>query len=237
MMKPMTAPRPVAEPEVDYDDLYYKEFIGAFFSGHGEGKPEIAQMFLKSQLLWDETMAQTGAEFLAKPENADVKLVVLAGGNHVRYGFGVPRRLFRRLPAPYTIIDTVVIDYPEEKKDQLMEVDLPLLPMPSAHFKWAVNYTDLEGERIMLGVGINDAQPEGVLIKSVMPESSAEEAGMLIDDVIIDVDGVAVKEVFDLTYELGKKEAGTKGTVTVLRGSERIELPVNYSTLKPHDDK
>ncbi len=237
MANSMAAAEPIVDPDMDFDDPYYKEFIGAFFSGHGEGRPEIQQMFLKSQLLWDETMAQTGADFLSRPENAGMRLVVLAGGNHVRYGFGVPRRLFRRLPAPYTIIDTVVIDFPEDKKDKLMTVDVPEMPLPTAHFKWAVNYTDLEDERIMLGVGIADADPEGVLIKSVLPESSAEEAGALVDDIIVDVDGVAIREVFDLTYELSQKEPDTQGTVTVLRGEERVELPVTYSTLKPHGEK
>jgi uncharacterized iron-regulated protein len=233
----MPEPEPVVDPEIDYDDAYYNDYISAFFFGHGDGKPEIRKMFLKSQLLWDETMAQTGAEFLANPDNAGMKLVVLAGGNHVRYGIGTPRRLFRRLPVPYAIIDTVVIDFPEDKKDKLMTVDLPELPMPASDFKWAVNYTDLEDKRIMLGVGIAGAEPEGVLVKSVLPKSSAEEAGILTDDVIVDIDGVAIKEIFDLTYELGNKEPDTQGEVTVLRGEERLVLPVNYSTLKPHEEK
>ena len=90
-------------PELEEDDPYYEAYIGAFLAGHKAG-PDTHKMFMRSQTLWDETMAETGADFLSLPGNADKKLVVFAGNNHVRYGFGIPRRLFRRVPVNYTIV-------------------------------------------------------------------------------------------------------------------------------------
>lgn len=226
-------PPPPPEPEVDYDDPYYKAFIGAYFAGHGEGKPDVAEKFLKGQLLWDETMAETAANFLKKPENADKKLIVIAGGNHVRYGFGMPRRLFRRLPDPYVIAETWVTKYPEEKVDKLMtEVHPPALPLPLATLIWGVGYTDLEDKIVRLGIGIEPAKPEGVRVKMVFPESSAEKAGILAEDVIVEIDGEPMKELFDLTFALTGKTPGQEGKVVVLRGEERKELTVTYAPKK-----
>jgi hypothetical protein len=231
------APPPAAppEPEIDYDDPYYKAYIDAFFVGHGEGKPEVAQMFMKSQLLWDETMAETAAAYLKRPENAEKKLVVFAGGNHVRYGFGMPRRLFRRLPEPYVGVEPWVVKFPEEKRDKMMtEVRIPDLPLRLADFAWTVGYTDLEGKLVRLGVGIEPAKPEGVAVRSVLPESSAALAGIEPNDVIVSIDGVEVKEMYDLTYEISRKTVGQKGTVTVLRGGEKKDLPIVYDVLPKH---
>ena len=57
--------------------------------------------FFQAQILWDESMADKAAHFL---EPTPATLVILAGNGHVRYGHGIPQRLFRRSGEPYTII-------------------------------------------------------------------------------------------------------------------------------------
>ena len=89
-------------------------------------------------------MAQTAAEYLESPEGQGKQLVVLAGGHHVRYGYGIPRRLFRRVPLPFVIVLPVAVEIPENKQDRMMDVEAPALPMPPGDFLWAVGYTDLE---------------------------------------------------------------------------------------------
>jgi len=228
-------PKPY-EPELSEDDPYYEEYIGAFFKGHGDGKPEIARMFIKSQMLWDETMAEMGAKYL--DEHPDKKLIVLAGGNHVRYSFGIPRRLFRRHPAPYAIVSPWVVEYPEEKKAQLMDVDVPELPLRVADFAWGVGYEDLEEGRILLGIQIADSEdPAGVAVLGVVDDSAAAKAGLQEGDVLTSLDGVPLKEVFDLTFELSKKEAGGDGILKIIRDGEELDLPVGYRTLDHGKDK
>lgn len=229
--EPAPPPPAIPEPEIDYDDPYYKEYIGAFFAGHDAG-PEIEKKFMKGQLLWDETMAQAGADFLKKPENANRTLVVFAGGNHVRYSFGVPKRLFRRLPASYAIVETLVLHYPEAKKDKLMSVDLPENPLRAADVYWMVGYSDLEDQIIRLGVGIADAEGGGVEVKEVFDESSAKKAGVEKGDIITELDGEPIKEMFDLTYQLTKKKKDAEGRLTVRRGENVLTLPVTYAPVK-----
>ena len=126
-------------PEIDFNDPYHLEFCRAIFAGH-KGGSNIAKVFQQVQLLWDETMAETAAKFLQSKAGKDRKLMVMAGGDHVEYGFGIPRRLFRRLPLPYVIVAPYAVEISEEKKANIMNVELPDFPMPPADIYWGVVY-------------------------------------------------------------------------------------------------
>jgi len=130
-------------PELDMGDPYHRALNQSFFRAHPMG-PAGQEAFYRVQVLWDETMAETAAAYLQSPRGRGKHLLILAGGNHVRYGFGVPRRLFRRVPLPYVIVSPFTVEVPEDKRDRLMDVDLPPLPMKPADFLWAVGYRDLD---------------------------------------------------------------------------------------------
>jgi len=217
-------------PEMVDDDPYYRDFMAGMFGGHEAGT-DVQAGFLRVQMLWDETMAQTAAEYLTGAGQGK-RLVVFAGGNHVLHGFGIPRRLFRRVPLPYVIVDPYAVEIPESKREKLMDVDLPQIPLPTADVFWATGYEDLEGDRVMLGVQIEGAEGGGVLVKGVMPGSPAEKAGVQKDDVIVAVDGKPVQEVFDLTYQVGQHQVGDVGPLEVRRGEERLTLEVTYDVVK-----
>lgn len=223
-------------PDMDLSDPYYRATMEGFFGGH-EGGSNHLEVFNRIQVLRDETMADTAAQFLRSPEGADKRLVVFAGGNHVRYGYGIPRRLFRRVPAPYLVVDPFTVDFPEDKQDKLMTVDLPTLPMRAADVYWAVGYEDLDDQQVMLGVQIEDAEEGGVRVKGVMPDSPAAGAGLEEGDVIVGVDGEPVDEIFDLTYQVSLHKPGDVGPVEVVRGEERLTLEVTYDVVKHGAEK
>ena len=128
---------------MDLNDPYHRAATEAIFAAHHMG-PQDTEAFYRVQVLWDEAMAQTAAEYLESPEGQGKQLVVLAGGHHVRYGYGIPRRLFRRVPLPFVIVLPFAVEIPENKQDRMMDVEAPALPMPPGDFLWAVGYTDLE---------------------------------------------------------------------------------------------
>lgn len=130
-------------PEMDLEDPHHRAMTEAIFAAHKMG-PRDTEAFYRVQVLWDETMAQTAADFLQSPEGQGKRLVIFAGGHHIRYGYGIPRRLFQRVPLPYAIVLPFAVEIPENKRDRMMDVKAPDLPMPPGDFVWAVGYTDLE---------------------------------------------------------------------------------------------
>ena len=129
-------------PELDLHDPWHRALIGAYFAGHTVDAG-VMEGFYRAQVLWDETMADTAARFLTSPDGAGSRLLVIAGGMHVRWGVGIPRRLFRRVPAPFAIVEPFAVEIPEARKAQLMDVTLPTPPMRVADLLWAVGYEDV----------------------------------------------------------------------------------------------
>lgn len=213
--------------DMDTADPYHRAFAEAMLMGHDAGSRYV-DVFLRIQTLWDETMADTAARALTAGPDAPSRLVVMAGANHVRYGFGIPRRLFRRVPLPYVVLTPYLVEIPESKRDRLMDVDLPDLPLRVADFYWGVGYADLEGDRVMLGVRTEAADGGGVRVIGVMPESPAAGAGIQAGDVIVEVDGEKIDGLYDLTYQVGLHKPGDRGLVVVNRNGEEKTLEVTY---------
>ncbi len=92
--------------EINRDNVEYRSWVASVFVGHhGHGHasknmdPEAMdaafERFFSAQVLWDETMAETVAEFAQN--NPDHTVVVLAGQGHIMHGWGIPDRVARRL--------------------------------------------------------------------------------------------------------------------------------------------
>jgi hypothetical protein len=187
------------------------------------------EVFHRIQVLRDETMAATAAGYLQNTADSGRRLLVFTGGNHVRYGFGVPRRLYRRLPVPYVVVDTFITDYPDTLEDhQLMDVALPSLPLRPADFYWAVTYEDLAVGPVTLGVQVAEGDHGGVRVQSVVPGGAAERAGVMADDLILSLGGEPVADGFDLRYLVSLRRPGETAPLTVQRGAERLQLAVTY---------
>jgi uncharacterized iron-regulated protein len=232
------APRPADEeaaarlPELDLGDPYYRATLEAYFAAHTGGSGEM-ERFLRMQVLRDETMAETAAAYLQSQSGAGKRLLVFAGGNHVRYGFGVPRRLYRRLPLPYVVIDTFITHYPEALRHRVMDVALPSIPLRPADFYWAVGYEDLSTGQAALGVRVEELDSGGVRVQSVVPGSAAQAAGLAAGDVILSLDDEPVADSFDLRYLVSRHRPGEAGMLAAQRDGERLEMAV---TFKPAGD-
>ena len=217
----------VAElPDLDFSDPYQQAFVAAIHGGHESGRVR-RDAFLRIQTLWDESMAENLATYLRSPGGRGRQVVVVAGGNHVRFGFGIPRRLFRRLPAPYLLVGTKEIEIPEAKRDMLMDVQVPRLPMPPYHFVAFTRYEDLPQSGVKLGVRLREG--DGcVAVAAVVPGSAAERAGLRAGDGLCRLDRVAVKKPFDLVYELKQRNPGDQVVLGVERDGEVLEIEVDF---------
>jgi uncharacterized iron-regulated protein len=223
-----------ALPEMDIEDIYHRSHIEAVFNKHPRHSQDFEE-FYKAQVLWDESMAQSVYEYLTSEEGHDKKILVFAGSQHIEHGFGIPRRVFRRLSVPYVIVLPVTIEVPSGKKHKTMKVTLPEVPLLPGDFAWMVSHDDLEDKKVYLGVMIKETD-EGIKIIGMAKDSAAEKAGLEKEDIITVFDGEPIEKSFDLTYLIGLKESGDKGIVEVLRNGEALRFEVTFEVKPMHTE-
>lgn len=76
---------------------------------------------------------------------------------------------------------------------------------------------------------VSPGQGTGLMIVGVEPGSPAEQAGLLLGDVLIGVAGRPVADAEDLQGALGPATVGQPVTVVVIRGGQRTELTATPS--------
>jgi uncharacterized iron-regulated protein len=219
-------------PEIGELDRYQRESLKAIYGAHMKTEGMV-DSFLRVQALWEETMATRVVSYLADPWNVGKRMVVLAGGWHVRHGFGIPKKVFRRMPAPYVIVSPEELSIPEEKKDQMMDVDLPAIPFLGADFFWMVPYETLEKDKVRMGTLLESADGR-MKIKRVLEGTPAEKAGVEAGSELLAIDGQPVADMADVFYLLRNKRAGDAGTVTLRKdGVEKTLALVFFKTKTP----
>ena len=91
-------------------------------------------------------------------------------------------------------------------------------------------------ENAYVGIGITITVAEdgdGLQVMEVNPGSSAEEAGMLVDDVIIAIDGTFASGMTTTdARNLVRGKEGTQVELTIRRGNETIQLSVTRRTVQ-----
>ena len=216
-------------PEIGETDPWQRLVLLGVFGGHaGHGGGDASfDSFLRVQLLWEETMAQTVVDYLKSPRGEGKRMVTITGGWHVKYGFGLPKKVVRRLPMAYAILLPEEISTPEQQEGRLMRVDLPEVPLLPAHFLWYVPFNSIEEKRVRMGIRMEEKGGR-LLVESVAKGSPAEVAGIAKGDELLALDGQPVKETADVFFRVGEKRDGDTGQVTVLRGGEEKTLPLTF---------
>jgi serine protease Do len=100
--------------------------------------------------------------------------------------------------------------------------------------------------RGLLGVLIKDVDqglanafgletPRGAFVDDVQPDSPAERAGMLANDIVIRMNGVDIEASAQLPFYVGQVRPGREATLTVIRAGEIVEVPVIVGSLPGTD--
>ena len=97
--------------EIDTSNTDYQDFVRVAFGSHGSHGNFNFENFFAAQVVWDETMAMSIADF--RQAQPDTQVVVLAGQGHVIYGYGIPDRVARRLGDSLQQTK-VLLNFPEE---------------------------------------------------------------------------------------------------------------------------
>lgn len=93
------------------DHQEHRDYLQKQYSHHPPGKIKNFQTFYEAQLAWEETMAETLAQWLSSlpPENP---IVVLIGRGHILYHIGLPRLVRARKEHAFATILSIPVDYP-----------------------------------------------------------------------------------------------------------------------------
>jgi S1-C subfamily serine protease len=70
----------------------------------------------------------------------------------------------------------------------------------------------------VVGSGVDSGQA-GALIAEVTPGSGADEGGVMVDDLVIEIDGVTVQGIDDLAAQVRSHRPGTSVELLVIRGA------------------
>jgi uncharacterized iron-regulated protein len=194
---------------LDAANAQYQADLTTIFQLHQQQQGHSdAAYFLQAQLLWDETMAETVADYLA--QHPEQRMVVIAGNGHIRHHYGIPARVFRRNQVPY-----VTLVQGESITPGI--ADYVLLSEP------------LSGQTApRLGVAIEE-QTGQVVVMHVMEDSIAAQAGVQAQDVLRQLADQPIRSLSDLKFILlGLTQAETT-TLQVEREAQVIDLVVNFN--------
>jgi uncharacterized iron-regulated protein len=218
-------------PEMGEPDPYQRESMKAVFGAHKATEGTI-DSFLGIQILWEETMASRIVDYLKGPRGKSKRMVVIAGGWHVRYGFGIPKKVFRRMPLQASILLPVELSVPEEKKDQIMSYDLPEIPLLASDFFWMVPYEGLEKERVQLGVRLG-TEAGTVRIKAVEEDFPAARAGIEKGSEFVSIDGHPVHDITDVQLVIRAKRPGDRVTLVLRHDGQEKTFVVELFRVRP----
>ena len=219
-------------PELDFSNPYEHAFVAAIFGDHSRDGMQL-DGFYRAQVLRDEAMAESAARYLTSPAGQDKHLLVVAGGDHVRNGFGIPRRVFRRIATSYVIIGGEEINIPPDKQDRLMNVAEPDFPMLPYDFLVYQAYEDLPEKGVRLGVLVEvAANGRGLIVKNVLPDSNAERSGLKSGDLLLTIDGDALASNFDLIYAVQQRHPGDHVILKIERHGSPLNVDIIFQAVQ-----
>ncbi len=203
---------------LDFTNEAYRHHLNSIFSAtehmqamHDKNSTAPNNDFLyQSQILWEETMAETAAKYI-QSHDIDV-FVVLAGVGHMINHHGIPERLHRRLNLPYSII---VQDMPTVEN--------------SADFILYTNTMQVK-QPLKLGVMLDTAKQLKVL--SVLKNSLASTLGIQKDDILLALDHHEIPKIETLKFLLFFKEHDDPISITLKRGNRVITINSSLDTKK-----
>jgi len=200
----------------DLDVPGYRERISSVFAGHSSQKSQKTLKefagFFQAQAIWDETMAETIANYIN--DHPQQRMVVVAGRGHVDKETAIPPRVKRRTGASQAVLISAngAELYPSEL-DYLVFVPKAELPRP-----------------VLMGIFMSEEKDSGrIRIDKIAPKSAAENGGVKQKDIMLALDGQEVKSIEAVKIFMMGKKVGEKLVMTVQRArpilaDEIIEL-------------
>jgi uncharacterized iron-regulated protein len=173
----------------DWSDKNYEKRLRDIFELHPEYNGKF-ENFMRSQLTWDESMAERAAQYLH--DNPQARMLVLAGSGHIMFGSGIPNRIKRRIDA--------------EQFSILVSEDF--LPVSNDIADFMVLSTEQSLGPVGLIGAFLDTEGKLLTINGFSKNSAVKDAGLQQGTVIIGVDDEAVENFAEFKFSIINKKPG-----------------------------
>ena len=184
--------------KLDFSNELYRQMLLKIYEGHEADAIQNFDSFFQAQIAWDETMARSISDFLdAHPER---KIIVIVGGGHVAFGYGIPSRVAAREKA----VRQAIVLFPEAGQIDPLEADYFL-------------FVPEKKEPFVARLGVMLSGNNTLTVENVVPGSPAALGGLKKGDVIEAMDGQKIGDIYDLKLELFFKKKGQTASITILR--------------------
>ena len=209
------------------DDPKHREYVREQYEQHAAGNIRDFESFYEAQLTWDETMAETIAQYL-KSAPVQEQLLVILGNGHILHGAGVPQRAQRRFEHSYRTI----LPVPARSPDRRIDPEI-------ADYVWV---TEGKGfahlRRGLLGIAVRPAPSgEGVDVMGVMPDSPAAKAGVLKGDRIYEINETPIHSAEDMHNIVAAENPGPAHRFRIKRGEEEMDVEIMLVPLPENDEE
>ncbi len=192
----------------------YVEMLRGVYDHHPEKPRDEAAFgrFVQAQATWDRAMAEVIADHLQR--QPDALVVGILGAGHVRFGHGVAHQLK---------------DLGVERVANLLTWDAQAgcsrIAAGLADALYVVRTPHSEPPR--LGVAMEPAR-DGVRIAQVSAGSVAEQAGLLVGDVVAEAAGVRIRTPQDMRLTVSRQPPGTWLPMKVRREGRELEIVARF---------
>jgi len=182
-------------------DQRYEQRLRRVFSIHPTASDKEFERFMQVQLLWDEYMAESAADYLQK--NPGRKIVILAGSGHLRGGSGIPDRLSSRLSLDYAVL---LSDQPGEYAagDADLFIRVEGVELPKAG---------------LLGIRIHEDET-GVIVERVDSPRNQSQRHLSENDIILSIAGERIRSIEDVRLALLDRLPGEQIWLELQRNDE-----------------
>jgi len=173
----------------DWSDKAYEKRLEKVFKMHPNFSGTF-EGFLRGQLLWDESMAESAANYLKK--HPEKRMLVFAGTGHIEYGSGIPNRIKRRI---------------EEKVISILPSESPAGVTPNKADYLVFSQTDRLPQVGLIGAFLN-TKGDAVVIKDKTETGAISETDIEAGAVIVGIDDVKVATLADFKLEMMNRSPG-----------------------------
>jgi uncharacterized iron-regulated protein len=216
--------------KVDTDNAEHYRLFKAFFTGadsmHSAGMgEEMWQGMFRAQCTWDATMGYNAVQALRKHGDKDAIMVVLIGSGHVAYGLGAERQA--KLWFDGKIASLIPIAVVEEEKCERKTV---AVRASYANFLWGLPAASTP---LYPSLGLSTPSGESFKVINVGKDSVAAEAGFMVGDELLTMDGQKLESQEQWKRLLSEKRWGDAAEYTVQRGEGTQTLVAKFRRRMP----